>query len=428
MACLFSGCASWTNPVANGIPVRLVPDELLAESKDQYEDIEWGLLQRTPPEEPIIEPEDVLGVYIVGVLGTEDQLPPVQLPDATNVPPALGFPIPVRADGTIPLPLIEDPKVAGLTVEQAEKKIIHAYTVKKRMLQEDQSIILTMIRPRHVRVLVIREDSMGSRSNAFRPVNRGIMFGGGASLNTQSRAGAGFDLQMPATEADVLSALADTGGLPGLDAKNEILIYRKRGKDRLAGDPSVAELDRLGEPLRIPLKVKKGSTPKVTEADVTLEDADILVVEVREPEAYYTAGLMFNQEVPMPFGYDLTVVEAVIRSGGPMFNGGFGGNNLQGSIVQSGIGGPSPSLMTVLRQAPNGIQIPIRVDLAEAIRDPRENILVQNNDILLLQETAGESFLRYIQGVIGFGMNGSFSRAAGGTVSALQGGGQFSLP
>src|SRR5262249_37310879 len=30
LCALFAGCASFTNPVANGVPVRLLPDELLA--------------------------------------------------------------------------------------------------------------------------------------------------------------------------------------------------------------------------------------------------------------------------------------------------------------------------------------------------------------------------------------------------------------
>ena len=119
LASLLSGCASWTNPVANGIPVRMLPDELFVEPKEELEEIPWGLLQRTPPEKLLIQPEDVLGIYIVGILGSENQLPPVQVPDSANVPPSMGFPIPVRQDGSIPLPLIDDPTVAGMTIQQA---------------------------------------------------------------------------------------------------------------------------------------------------------------------------------------------------------------------------------------------------------------------------------------------------------------------
>lgn len=409
---MFSGCAAWTNPVANGIPVRLLPEELLAEAKEDYEYIPWGLLQRTPPEILTIEPEDVLGVYVVGVLGAIDQLPPVQLPNASNVPPALGFPIPVRNDGTIPLPYIKDPHVAGLTVEQAEEKLKAAYTDVKEILQPDQSIILTMIRPKHVRVLVVRQDSLGSRANQFVASNRGFLAAPVTRANA-SRQGSGFELEMPAKEADVLSALAETGGLPGLDAKDEILIYRKPKGEQ--AEFAKFDRSRYAKPERISMKVKKGSVPDISEAQVSLGDGDIVVIEARESEQYYTTGLMFNQEVPLPLDYDLTVVEAVGRVGGPLMNGGFGGANLNGNIVNAGLGNPSPTLLTVLRKAPNGMQVPIRVDLSEAFRDPRENIIVQNGDILVLQETTGEAFARYLSNIFNFSGSASVNRINGVT-------------
>lgn len=406
-AAVLSGCASWTNPVANGIPVRLLSEELLAESKEDFEDIHWGLLKRNPPPEPIIQPADVLGVYIVGVLGDENQLPPVQLPDAANVPPALGYPIPVRADGTIQLPIIDDPKVSGMTVEEAEDKLIHAYMKDRQILNESQTIILTMIRPKHIRVSVVREDALGSRSQQFIRSNRGFLAAPVTSGNSSGQ-GAGFELQMPATQADVLTALSQTGGLPGLDAEDEILIYRK-------ADGQAATHRRVSEPDRIPLKVRKGETPNLTENDITLYDGDIVVVEARTSEQYYAAGLMFNQEVPLPFDYDLTVTEAVARVGGPMLNGGFGGANLNGNIVGNGLGNPSPSLLTVLRQAPNGTQVPIRIDLNEALRDPRENIIVQNGDFLILQETPGEALARYFTRIFNFSGSSSVNRINGVT-------------
>ena len=260
LASVLSGCASWTNPVANGIPVRMLPEELLVEPKEELEEIPWGLLQRTPPEKLVIQPEDVLGVYIVGILGNENQLPPVQVPDSANVPPSLGFPIPVREDGTIPLPLIDDPKVAGLTIQQAEQKVQRAYTKAKRILQPDQPIILTMIRPKTIRVLVVRQDSLGSRGANFIDTGRGLLANQLTATNT-TRRGAGFELQVPAVEADVLSALAGTGGLPGLDAESEILIYRSK-KGQKPVDLEDLNRVRLSEPQRIPLKIQEGRKTK----------------------------------------------------------------------------------------------------------------------------------------------------------------------
>lgn len=422
---LFSGCASWTNPVANGIPVRNLGPELLAEAKEDYEFIPWGLLQRTPPEKIIIQPEDVLGIYVVGIYGTEEQAPPIQLSDAANVPPSLGFPIPVRADGTIPLPYIEDPIVAGLTVHEAEQKLIEAYTEIKEVLNDEQTIILTMMRPKNVRVLVVRQDSIGTQGRQFFDTGRGLQANIVTATNS-TRRGSGFELQIPAREADVLSALANTGGLPGLDVEDEILIYRsKRGQNFDSFDPRTAK--RLSEPQRIPLRVKKGETPNITERDVTLRDGDIVVVDVRRVENYYTTGLMFNRELPLPLDYDLTVVEAVARGGGPLLNGGFGGANLNGNIVGSGIGNPSPTLLTVLRKAPNGRQVPIRVDLSEAMRDPRENILVKDGDVLVLQESTGESFARYLNGIFSFNRVGT-SISNNGIFDATRTQGAISLP
>ena len=90
------------------------------------------------------------------------------LPDSTsltNLPPAIGFPIPVRDDGTIPLPLVEPISVSGLTVGQAERAIIEAYTVKKRILVAGRErVMVSLMRPRTTRVLVVRQDNPGSAS------------------------------------------------------------------------------------------------------------------------------------------------------------------------------------------------------------------------------------------------------------------------
>ena len=89
---------------------------------------------------------------------------------------------------------------------------------------------------------------------------------------------------------------------------------------------------------------------------------------------------------------------------GVNFAGGVNSNNLNGAIVRPGLGNPSPSLLTVLRKTPNNGQVAIRVDLNEALRDPRENILVQAGDILLLQETPGEAIARYTSEVFSLGI------------------------
>ena len=49
----------------------------------------------------------------------------------------------------------------------------------------------------------------------------------------------------------------------------------------------------------------------------------------------------------------------------------------------------------MLRRTAGGGQLTIKVDLNQAMRDPRENLLVQTGDVLLLQETPNEAMTRY---------------------------------
>ena len=49
--------------------------------------------------------------------------------------------------------------------------------------------------------------------------------------------------------------------------------------------------------------------------------------------------------------------EAIAFVSGPFVNGGINGNNLSGNLLQSGLGFPSPSLVTVLRRTPGGGRI-----------------------------------------------------------------------
>ena len=419
------GCASWTNPIANGVPVRMVPPELLAEPKENLEPTPLTYLRRKPPTEHIIGPRDLLGVYVESILGEETQLPPVNFPASGNLPPSLGFPVPVREDGTLPLPLIEPLQVSGLTIAEVQDRLVEAFTKKKHLLQpEEPRILVTIIRPRHVRVLVIREDS--AAGSAPRSVRRSPL--GGTEIGGGRSRGSGAVLELPADEADVLAALAETGGLPGVDAANEVVIQRGyAGDDKVTGQPRPVAVQSSGlvkqrgtsrQTVRIPLRLPPGAPPPFEPEDVVLRDGDIIYIAARDSELYYTGGLLPSIEVPLPRDYDLDAVEAVARVGGTLVSGGINNNNLSGGLVNPGIGAPSPSLLTVLRRLPDGRQAPIRVDLNEALRDPRENILIQAGDILILQETPGESLTRYATSVFNFGIFTDLFRRGSATGTA----------
>jgi protein involved in polysaccharide export with SLBB domain len=404
---LLSGCAALTNPVANGVPVRILPDELLAASKEGYEPIPLTLLRQPPPEQYILESGDTLGVYIGGVLGTEETPPPVNIPDTPDLPPSVGYPFPIRDDGTISLPYIEPVKVAGMSIEEAEQAVTEAYMRKEILRPGEPRILVTLMRPRYVKVLVLRDDSQ-QRQLTLRTESL-VGFGASRTQIGGAREGTGMVVELPAYQNDVLNALTRTGGLPGLESTQEVIIQRgywDGRSDPTGGNynqPTQSDLtsaaDAQRQIIRIPMRTRGGVPPSIRPDDIILRNGDIVTVRGRDPEFFYTGGLLPSDEVPLPNDYDLTVVEAVLKARGPLLNGGLSASNLSGAVIQPGVGNPSPSLLAVLRQTPNGGQVTIRVDLNEAVRDPRENILVQAGDVLILQETPDEAITRYFSQV-----------------------------
>src|SRR5262249_49806872 len=97
----------------------------------------------------------------------------------------------------------------------------------------------------------------------------------------------------------------------------------------------------------------------------------------------------------------LDALQVVAYVGGPLINGGVGASNLSGNITSGGIGNPSPSQLTILRQTPGGGQIPIRVSLNRALRDPRERVIIQPGDVVVLQEPRDETLARSFTTVFG---------------------------
>jgi hypothetical protein len=430
---LLAGCSAITNPVANGVPARLLPEELLAESKEETEPIPLAWLRVKPPEVYRLDTGDILGVYIEGALGDRNQVPPIHFPQVADLPPSIGYPIPVGESGDVPLPLVKRVNVRGLSLEEAQDKISTTYTggtpgAKQFLKPEEARILVTLVRPRQVRILLVREDSPNQRVNVNDPDYR--LFGSAPYLSNRGQ-GSGSIIELPETEADVLSVLAQTGGLPGPTASNEVIIYR--GFKGLEGYDLPPEWNEDGlrtgqsrtsadEPrtIRIPLRILPGKDPPFDPNDIHLQSGDIVFIPSRETDVYYTGGLMPAREVPLPRDYDLRVVEAILRVGGPVLNGGqfLGGFAGQAAFAR-GLGNPNPSLLTILRKTPSGGQIPIRVNLNRALRDNRENLLVMPGDVLLLQETPAEAVARYVSEVFGLNVVAEmFNRGSGfGTVN-----------
>ncbi|MFL5338836.1 MAG: polysaccharide biosynthesis/export family protein [Gemmataceae bacterium] len=385
LAGLSGGCAAITNPVADGIPVRRLPEEIFPRPREELKTIPLTLLRQPPPAAYLLAPGDVLGVYIENLLGDKAGAPPVRMTETGNQPPAIGYPIPVLENGTISLPFTDPIPVAGLSIEAAREAVRVAITETKQLLPKDKArIYVTLMQPRRYHVVVVRQDTGN------------VSIGPEGTLGAGKR-GSGFPIDLPAYENDILNALAKTGGLPGLDALNEVMVQRTAPP--VPGDPNPPPTSVI----RIPLRTRPGEPLPFRPEDVVLRNGDIVFIESRETELFYTAGLLPIGEYVLPRDYDLDVVAAVAKVRGPLLNGGFNQNNqFTGQLVAGGLGAPSPSLLTVLRKTGHGRQLTIRVDLNRAMRDPRERILVQPGDVLVLQEKPGEAIARYLSSIVHF--------------------------
>ena len=556
------GCAA-LHPL-DGLPARYLPDQYRAPRRSGRKTIDLSLLAQTPPKEYLVDSGDVLGVYIPTLFGRRDQAPPVHFPQKDeDSEPAMGYPIPVRDDGTISLPFVGAVYVRGLTLRQVEQRILQALVEDQHILNKETAhVFVSLQKPRVYRVLVIRQEG-GLTENQISGAQ------GEFNLGALKR-GTGRLVTLPAYRNDVLHALVETGGLPGLDAENTIYIIRNRrrlspqaapadsspptpastntnsnsrpgtkastptassnlsfstpqpfgtfpnssaaqptattpynyiqsnniqpnplnsqpanassswnvpaGWSRSASrrfdsyrqtaspavlwrgqsplnngwnswnnyravpvswntnspnapaastTPSNSAFPTTAQPphwqpvslaqppagfdwlndqtienpriIRIPVRLAPGEHVHFTEKDIILGDGDIVFIESRETEVFYTGGLLGGGQYTLPRDYDLDVLGAVSialsRSGNQ-------------SNVNHGIGGPAAlnqdvsvgaSQVIILRQLPNGTQLPIKVDLYKAMRDPAERVLIQPGDYVILQYTPLEAVAAFFQ-------------------------------
>jgi protein involved in polysaccharide export with SLBB domain len=416
-----SGCAGITNPVADGVRVKHLPQELLVPSKEGEQTIPLTLLRQPPVKTYRLATGDVLGVYVEGYLGDKNQPLPlhvnlqVQPRYQPRLPLASGYPVPVQEDGTVTLPSVAPIGVAGLTLREAREAIRNVYLTKELLRPENDRVFVTLLQPRQYQVLVFRQEATAFSVGLEGPV-------------VNSKRGVGYVLDLPAYENDVGHALAQTGGLPGLDAYNQVIVQRGGFRDDCDRDAILKQLETMradgdplkamvgGEVVRIPLRMpphlcaggltlrtcaagrecgpQEGPVPFRPE-DVILHSGDVVFLEAREQQWFYTGGLLPPGKHLLPRDQDLDVIEAVAQVRGPLINGSFGGSNLSGDLVKPGLGNPSATLLTVVRRMPGGGQILIRVDLGRALNEPSERIRLQAGDVLILQETPGQAFARY---------------------------------
>ncbi|MBX3419094.1 MAG: polysaccharide biosynthesis/export family protein [Pirellulaceae bacterium] len=396
-----SGCAAILAPI-DAIPVERLPPQFYRQPESAKVAIDVARLRQPKPPVYTLDDGDVLGIFIEGVLGNIDEAPPVQFQDPnSDLPPAIGYPVPVREDGTISLPLVRSISVRGLSIQQVEQLIARVYRQGERpILQENNRIIVSLLRKRTYRVFVVRQDNTNFGMNP--QIQAAQLSGGRGVFERSDQSRRGFVLQMPAGENDLMNALAQTGGMPGLNAKNEVRILRG---DRLSAENRMREVDEFyrtnnaedfpygaipqvteeSAVLKIPMRYLPNNPPRFTTEDIVLRDGDIVYVDTRETDVYYTGGLLVGGEWPLPRDYDLDVLGAIALSGSSI-----GVGQRQSSSLLSGLQGVPASELIVLRKLPGNQQIAIRIDVNRAINNPRSRLLVQPGDTLILRQKPQE--------------------------------------
>jgi len=403
-----TGCQSILSPVS-GVPAGRLPTEFLAAPKNNLVPIDIARLRQEPPREYLLDTSDILGIYIEGVLGEVDAVPPFHMPDKnSNLPPAIGFPVPVREDGTLPLPLVPPLRIRGLTLTQVENVVRRAYTVDQQILRPGKDrIFVSLIKERTYKIVVMRQEAVSI--GQFGQAGQMGAFGSPAYAATQSQI-----IELPAYQNDVLHALAMTGGLPGENAKNEVKILKGTLADARRrnafvqqfyacppADPCLCFPPLPEDPtiIRIPLRLPPGEIPTFAPDEIILHDGDTLLVESRDADVFYTGGMLGGGMHQLPRDRDLDVIEAMSFIGG---RGGQGGGGGGGGFLGGGggfgagsVGGVPPGQLYIIRKTPCNDQIIIAVDLSRAIRDPKSRPLVQAGDMLVLQYKPSEEILNF---------------------------------
>ena len=407
----FSGCITFTK---HAIPASRLPNQFAAPSKSDLQPINFTILGGNKAREHVLDSDDVIAVTIQGVFPKDSaEAPPfisssqVSIareyypPNGAVNSPGVGLPVQVQDNGFVHLPLVDPIQARGLTLLELAEKIRVAYVDKEIIKEDNDQVNVTLFRSRVNRILVLREDVASPTI--------GVAIKGQV---IQNKRGSAEVIDLPVYESDVLHALASSGGLPGVDAYNEVWVLRKSTlephavvniKSKIEGgeepEQVICQLPAHLEAIRLPLKLCPDQPIPFTPEDVLLQDGDVVYIQPRRDEYFYTGGLLSGGQIPMPRDEDLDVLEAVSLASGSI--GGLGGTSSV-AVLRAGAGVGNiipPTRVLILRKLPNGEQLPIRVDLAKAMVDPSERIKIHAGDFIMLyykpSEMTGNAVLNF---------------------------------
>ncbi len=402
------GCHAITD-VHKSIPANRLPCELCTLPREGQTVFPFTALGQEKPTAHVIGAGDQLSIYIFGVIPPGvDETPVLQRTQPINqryYPPhgsvvgsTTGLPVEVDHTGGVELPLVGRVELSGLMIPEATEVIKKAYRDKQITKIETERVHVSLITARVHRIVVLREDTPSTSVQLVKPGQVDHIHRGSADV-----------VDLPVYENDLLHALAVTGGLPGTDAAREIWIFKRSGLQ----DPHAICAEELqartanfvegeagnSQVVRIPLTGCPGEGLPFSQADVQLDDGDVVYVPRRE-EYFYIGGLVGGAKIPLPRDEDIDVIEAVALA-----NGSVGGPLGQsGQALAAGRPGyvVRPTRVIILREMPDGRQLPIRVDLARAMTDQKERILIQPNDVVMLQFKPGQAVFNSVLNTLNF--------------------------
>jgi len=396
-----SGCSAF-RPIS-GVPAVALSDEYRLPTRSGKTTIDLSLLGQSPPADYRLDAGDVLGVLIDGTIGGSDVEPvPVATVSAPGVQPSIGYPIEVDRNGTVTLPRIGPVPVRGKTLEEVRQTFRQVAQVNDG--DAGGRVIVNIQKPRTYKVLVIRQET-------GRDTGVDQLLANGPSDVT--RRGLGQVVELQAYENDVLHALTATGGLPALDAENAVYVVRQDPGPPSAPPPaehfgghSPPPSDGFGGSVgpagpakvtRIPLKGYPGEPLAFSPGDVILQDGDVVYIESRTEDFFYTSGLFGGGQYQLPRDYDLdalgavAIVQASIRNSNSPTKA-VGGRSALNKDVTVGA-----SKLIILRPQPDGSHLPIEVDLYDAVHDPRQRVIIRPGDHLVLQYSRTEACAAFVE-------------------------------
>jgi hypothetical protein len=167
---------------------------------------------------------------------------------------------------------------------------------------------------------------------------------------------------------------------------------RGRHKERYGDSPNV---------LRIPLRFDAKRYVEFDQDSIILREGDIVLVENRNRDVFYTGGLLPGGSYLLPREEDTDVLKAISIAGGSI-GGGFGSGNRYG-FGGGGLGALIPPSQVIIVRTIDGCgAFNIRVDLNRALVNPSERVLIQPGDIIILKYTTAEVLANALLSTVNF--------------------------